>query len=233
MKTIHAIGLIATLTLVGALAAAAADADRLSSESQDAIQRLQQSSPRIQRLFNEAYGYAIFPSVGKGAIGIGGAEGRGQVFERGQLMGTARLVQGTVGAQLGGQSYTEVIFFESEKALSEFKDGKTAVSAALSAAVAADGAGAEAKYQHGVLVYTMQRSGLMFEASIGGQHFKFTPLSESITPVPSTAPAAPPTSTAPADAPPSTVPPEMPSPEKPSSVPPEMPSTPAPQAPTQ
>jgi lipid-binding SYLF domain-containing protein len=231
MKTLRVAGLIATVTLMGAIIAAAADPERMDADVRNASQRFQQVSPRMQRLFNEAYGYAIFPSVGKGAIGIGGAEGRGQVFEKGTLVGMAKLIQGTVGAQLGAQSYSEVIFFESEKALNEFKDGKTAISAALSAAVAADGAGAEAKYQHGVLVYTMQRSGLMFEASIGGQHFKFTPMSD-INSVPSTAPASPPTSTtmpsAPSTESPSTVPPEMPSPSKPPAVPPEMPSTPAP-----
>jgi len=120
--------------------------------------------------------------------------------------------------QLRGQSYSEVIFFKTEKALNQFKEGKTAVSAALSGAVAADGAGAEAKYQHGVVVYTMQRSGLMFEASIGGQHFSFTPMSESTTP-PTVTPAPPPTSTTTPPAPSS--PPEMPA----------APSTPPAQAP--
>jgi lipid-binding SYLF domain-containing protein len=203
MKTLRVIGLIATVTLAGAIAAAAADPAQLDTNVRDTMQRFQQASPRIQRLFNEAYGYAIFPSVGKGAIGIGGAEGRGQVFEKGALVGTAKLIQGTIGAQLGAQAYSEVVFFESEKALNEFKDGKTAVSAALSATVAADGAGAEAKYQHGVLVYTMQRSGLMFEASIGGQHFTFTDLSAGISP------PAPPQTTPPASVSPTTPPSSM------------------------
>ena len=198
MKTSRAVGLIAVVTLAGAIAAAAADPAQLDTDVRDSMQRFQQVNPRMQRLFSEAYGYAIFPSVGKGAIGIGGAEGRGQVFQNGTLVGTAKLIQGTIGAQLGGQSYSEVVFFESAKALDEFKDGKTAISAALSAAVAADGAGAEAKYQHGVLVYTMQRSGLMFEASIGGQHFTFTDLSAG------TAPPAPPQTTPPAPLPPTT-----------------------------
>ena len=100
----------------------------------------------------------------------------GARYMKGASVGTAKLTQVTVGAQLGGQSYAEVIFFETQRALDEFKDGKTAISAGVSAAVAADGAGAEAKYQHGVLVYTVDRSGLMFEASIGGQHFSFRPI---------------------------------------------------------
>jgi len=211
MKTLRAVGLIAAVTLISAIAATAADPERLDTDVHDTMQKFQQASPRMQRLFNEAYGYAIFPSVGKGAIGIGGAEGRGQVFQNGTLVGTAKLIQGTIGAQLGAQSYSEVIFFESEKALNEFKDGKTAISAALSGAIAADGAGAEAKYQHGVLVYTMQRSGLMFEASIGGQHFTFTDLSAGSPP-----PPAPPQTTPPASTPPTAPPASMEPPQTPS-----------------
>jgi lipid-binding SYLF domain-containing protein len=223
MKTIRVVELITILTLAGAVAVAAAESERLDTDVQDAMHRFQQSNPRIQRLFNEAYGYAVFPAVDKGAVGIGGAEGRGQVFENGALVGKAKLTQASIGAQLGGQSYSEVIFFESSKALDEFKDGKTAISAALSATVAADGAGAEAKYQHGVIVYTMERSGLMFEASIGGQHFKFMPMTAS-----SQAPAAIPAPPAEAPAPPpaSTLPPQMPSPSALPAAPPEMPSAP-------
>lgn len=113
-----------------------------------------------------------------------------------------KLTQASVGAQLGAQSYSEVIFFETPKALDDFKDGKTAMSAGLSAAVAAEGGGGEAKYQGGVLVHTMSRSGLMFEASIGGQHFKFTDLSAgspapAATQAPPAGAATPPSSTSP------------------------------------
>jgi len=201
MKTTGMVRLLVTLALAGGVATATTAADRLDTDVRDTIQMIRTSNPRLQRLFDTAYGYAVFPSVGKGGIGLGGAEGRGQVFEKGALVGTAKLTQATVGAQLGAQSYSEVIFFESPKALDDFRDGKTALSADLSGALAADGAGAEAKYQHGVLVYTMQRSGLMFEASIGGQHFTFTPLdtggpaptaTESAPAGTSTPPAAPP-----------------------------------------
>jgi len=176
MKTIRAAGLVMTLTLAGALAALAVDADRLDADVGAAIQTFRAANPRMGQLFNSAYGYAVFPSVGKGAIGIGGAEGQGEVYEKGVLIGRAKLTQVTVGAQLGAQSYAEVIFFESPRALDEFRDGRTALSAGVSGAIAADGGGAEAKYQHGVLVYTVDRSGLMFEASIGGQHFAFRPI---------------------------------------------------------
>ena len=192
MKMIRTIGLISTLTLAGAIAAAAADGERLDSDVRAAVQRFQESSPRMQRLFNEAYGYAVFPSVDKGAVGIGGAEGRGEVYQGGVLVGRARMTQVTVGAQLGGESYAEVIFFKTPEALDEFKEGKTAVSAALSAVLADDGAAAEAKYQHGVLVCAMEKSGVMFEASVGGQHFKFSGIPAS-TPLPPATQAVPPT----------------------------------------
>jgi lipid-binding SYLF domain-containing protein len=199
MKTTRIVGLIAAVTLAGAIAALAADADRLESDTGTAIQTFRASGPRLQRLFDTAYGYAVFPSVDKGAAGIGAAEGRGLVYEGGALVGRAKLTQVTVGAQLGGQSYSEVIFFENPRAIEEFKDGKTALAAGLSAVAAADSASAEAKYQHGVIVCTMDRSGLMFEASVGGQHFAFRPIdaesaAPKITPTPpeaATAPSAP------------------------------------------
>jgi len=205
MKTKRLVGLIATLTLVGAVAAAATEAERLDSEVGDAMEMFRASGRKVQQLFDTAYGYAIFPSVVKGAVGIGAAAGRGQVYERGALVGTAKLTQVTVGAQLGGQSYAEVIFFETPKAFDEFREGKTAMSADASAVAASSGASAAAKYQHGVLVFTMAKSGLMFEASIGGQHFKFTPVAAS-SPVPAAtqAPpegAAPPPSEAPVPSP--------------------------------
>ena len=130
----------------------------------------------MQRAMDAAYGYAIFPSVDKGAAGVGAAKGRGQVYEDKGLAGLAKLTQVTVGAQLGGQSYAELILFRTKESLDEFKDGRTVLSAGVSAVVAGEGAGDEAKYQHGVLVCTMARSGLMFEASLGGQHFKYTPI---------------------------------------------------------
>jgi lipid-binding SYLF domain-containing protein len=206
MKTIRMIGLTATLALAGAIAAAAANGERLDSDVRAAIQRFEESSPRMQRLFNESYGYAIFPSVDKGAVGIGGAEGRGEVYEGGVLVGRSKLTQVTVGAQLGAESYAEVIFFKTPEALQEFKEGKTAMSAALSAVLADDGAAAEAKYQHGVLVCAMAKSGVMFEASVGGQHFKFSGIpASSQLPAPTETAPPPLTSLPPA------APPELPS----------------------
>lgn len=209
MKTIRAAGLVMTLTLAGALATLAVEADRLNADVRAAVQTFRAANPRIGPLFSSAYGYAVFPSVGKGAIGVGGAEGQGEVYERGVLIGRAKLTQVTLGAQLGAQSYAEVIFFESPRALDEFRDGRTALSAGVSGAIAADGGGAEVKYQHGVLVYTVDRSGLMFEASIGGQHFAFRPI-DSISVAPAATEAAPAGSATPPATPRSATPPQPP-----------------------
>jgi len=123
--------------------------------------------------FNEAYGYAVFPTVGKGAMFIGGAHGSGEVFKKGRLIGTTSLTQLTVGLQLGGQAYSEVIFFENKKTLNDFTTGNFEFSAQASAVAVTAGASADAAYSNGVAVFTMAKGGLMYEASIGGQKFSF------------------------------------------------------------
>jgi len=145
------------------------------TEVKDAIALLKKTDPGMQAHFDNAYGYVVFPSVVKGAAGIGAAHGLGVVFERGERIGAAELTMATLGAQLGGQEYIEVIFFENKVTLGEFKAGKFALAAQASAVAAASGASAKAKYEHGILVFTLAKNGLMFEASVGGQKFKFIP----------------------------------------------------------
>ncbi len=128
------------------------------------------------KFFSKSYGYVIFPNVGKGGIGIGGATGNGTVYEKGKIIGMAKMSQVSIGLQLGGQSYSEVVFFETVKEIKRFKENNIEFSAQVSAVAAASGASANAKYQEGVLVFTAQKGGLMYEASVGGQKFKFTPL---------------------------------------------------------
>jgi len=130
---------------------------------------------QMSALFSNAYGYVIFPNVGKGGIGIGGAAGNGIVFERGNIIGKAKLTQLSIGFQLGGQSYREVIFFESKADLDRFRENKIEFSAQASAVAAKAGVSADAKYREGVMVFTQQKGGLMYEASIGGQKFNFSP----------------------------------------------------------
>lgn len=156
-------------------AAKAEDEKELAADVQTAIEQFQKTDTGMKKFFSEAEGYVVFPSVAKGAIGIGGAHGKGLVFEKGKLIGEATLSQGTIGFQLGGQVYSEIIFFESKTNLDSFKESEMAFSAQVSAVAAAEGASANAKYQNGVAVFTQAKGGLMFEASVGGQKFKFKP----------------------------------------------------------
>ena len=128
----------------------------------------------LSKLFEGAAGYVMFPNVGKGAVGVGGASGNGIVYEKGKMIGKAKMSQVTVGLQLGGQAYRELIFFENQAALDRFKKNKFDFSAQASAVAAKTGASANAKYTDGVMVYTQQKGGLMYEASVGGQKFKYT-----------------------------------------------------------
>ncbi len=143
-----------------------------------ALQNFKEKDPSMQKFFDKAYGYVIFPSIGKGAFLVGGAHGNGKVFEGGKVIGNAELTQATVGLQMGGQSYSEIIFFEDEKAMNAFKANKLAFSAQVSAIVADAGASADVAYNKGVAVFTLPKGGLMYEASVGGQKFKFKPLTE-------------------------------------------------------
>jgi lipid-binding SYLF domain-containing protein len=148
----------------------------LAAKVQTAKASAVKSDPGLQKFFDEAAGYAIFPTVGKGAIGVGGAYGRGELYEGGQVVGYCTLTQASIGLQLGGQAYTEMIFFETQAALDRFKSGNFAFAAQASAVALKSGASANAKYTDGVAVFTMGEAGLMYEASIGGQKFSYEPM---------------------------------------------------------
>jgi lipid-binding SYLF domain-containing protein len=148
------------------------------TKCEEATQLFRATDRDMAKFFDDAVGYAIFPSVGKGAFIVGGAAGTGCLYESGALVGQAKLVQVTVGLQLGGQSYAEIIFFQTHDAIESFKSSNFEMSAQLSAVAAASGASANAKYELGVLVFTIAKGGLMYEASVGGQKFTFKPLKE-------------------------------------------------------
>lgn len=173
MKTISA--LIAIVTLL-ALRAPAADDSKLREETKQSVEAFQKSDSSMAKLFSGSAGYVVFPSVGKGGLVFGGAHGKGLVYEKGQLIGRAALTQVTFGAQIGGQSFSEVIFFESPAALDHFKESNLEMSAQVSAVAAAEGAAQNAKYVDGVAVFTRPHRGLMAEASIGGQKLSFAAL---------------------------------------------------------
>ncbi len=145
----------------------------LHSDTMAAIGNFKAEDPSLDRFFSDSVGYAVFPSVGKGGIGIGGAYGKGELFEGGEMIGYCDLTQGTIGFQLGGQVYSEIIFFETERSIADFKSGTVEFSAQVSAVAVKAGASADADYDSGVAVFTMAKGGLMYEASIGGQGFDF------------------------------------------------------------
>jgi lipid-binding SYLF domain-containing protein len=129
--------------------------------------------PGIDRFLTGAVGYAVFPTVGKGAIGVGGAHGTGELLVSGKAIGKVSLTQVTVGFQFGGQAYSEIIFFEQRSTLDGFKHGDFAFAAQATAVALTAGAAANAAYRNGVAVFTMAKGGLMYEASIGGQKFSY------------------------------------------------------------
>jgi len=152
--------------------------ERIINDSKDAKASFLKTDPSMANLFKNSAGYVIFPNVGKGAVGVGGATGRGAVFEKGKpaAIGTASMVQVTVGAQAGGQAYREIIFFENKDALDRFMHNKIEFSGQASAIAVKAGASANANYRDGVVVFSQEKGGLMLEASLGGQKFTFKTL---------------------------------------------------------
>jgi len=147
--------------------------DDLGEKVQAAIARAKEEDPGLKEFFDEAAGYAVFPTVGKGAIVVGGAYGKGELFEDGKLVGYCDLTQASIGLALGGQAYTEFIFFETKDDLDNFKYTDFTFAAQASAVALKSGASANAKYADGIVVFTMSQAGLMGEASIGGQRFRY------------------------------------------------------------
>ena len=131
---------------------------------------------RIRRLkpyFKEAAGFAVFPNIAKAGLGIGGARGNGEVFEDGKVIGSTTVTQLSFGFQLGGQAFSQIIFFQNKRDIDRFTDGNFEFGASASAALITEGANASVDYTNGVAVMTFSKGGLMYEASIGGQKFTF------------------------------------------------------------
>lgn len=153
------------------------------------------SSPTTQPFFDSAYGYAVFPTIGKGGIGIGAAHGAGKVYKQGKLIGKTRMSQVSVGFQLGAQAYSQMIFFQDQRALSEFTSGNfefsagasaIAITASAQAATSTAGSSAStgshalttkqlgANYHKGMAVLTVAKGGLMYEAVLAGQKYSYS-----------------------------------------------------------
>lgn len=169
-------------SFVTVTANAAPELETLKKEAAATIESFTKTDPGLKQFFSNSAGYAVFPSVGKGGFVLGGAHGSGLAYERGKLIGRASVTQVTFGAQIGGQEFSEIIFFETPEALARFKTSKLEMSAQLSAVAAAEGASKDAKYIGGVAVFTRAVRGLMAEASIGGQKLRFQDLAQPAKP---------------------------------------------------
>ncbi|HWW32896.1 MAG TPA: lipid-binding SYLF domain-containing protein [Steroidobacteraceae bacterium] len=180
----------ALLGVVLLLAAATVRADPYSDTTE-----LFRNAGASAEFFKHCYGYAVFPTIGKGGIAVGAAHGKGRVYEKGQYIGDTTVNQVSVGLQLGGEAYSQIIFFEDKRALDEFTRGDfefgadasaVAITAAADASAGTSGASASAsggkkdantsgKYFKGMAVFTIVKGGAMYEAAIGGQKFSYKP----------------------------------------------------------
>jgi len=152
------------------------EADLLRAGAEVAIDDFEREIPDIRDRLDSAYAYAIFPRISKGAAIVGGARGSGLVYEQGELIGNAVVAQTSIGAQLGGSAYREIILFADERALERLTSGKLEFSARGSAVAGTAGGTGDIDYDDGVEVYALAINGLLIDASLGGQDFDFRPI---------------------------------------------------------
>jgi lipid-binding SYLF domain-containing protein len=175
VRTAHALALSTSLLALAALPLAPTRA-AAQDDVPAVIAKFKEKDPGLEKTFQEAYGYAVFPTVGKGGIGIGGARGKGWVYEGGALVGRSTLTQVSIGFQLGGQAYSEIVFLRDKPAFEGFTSGRLKLDAQASAVAVTARAAADLPWHNGVAVVTMAKGGLMYEASVGGQKFSYKPL---------------------------------------------------------
>jgi lipid-binding SYLF domain-containing protein len=174
------LSLVAAALLTCVAPASAKRQKKSDSEIQQQVEAIKKQWQEQDDSFNgaldKAYGYAIFPEVGKGGFIVGASHGEGAVYKKGKLIGHAKMTQTTVGAQVGGQTYAEVILFENKAALDRFKAGRFEGSAAATAIGGKKGAAVASKYKDGVAIMVLPLKGAMAEAAGGGQKFAFEPI---------------------------------------------------------
>ena len=151
-------------------------ADDLTTKSAEALQNFTNTDPGLTNFVAKSAGYVILPSVGGGGFIIAGEHGDGLLFEKGKVTGKVKMTEISIGAQAGGGTFSEIIFFQTSDALKSFKKSKYEMSAGAKASVAASGVSAHAKYEQGVAVFTLPINGAVVGAAVGGQKFQFTPI---------------------------------------------------------
>ncbi len=166
------VGLILSFTMSAQVGGWKAD---LVKDSNETLSSMLEKSSKLQSYNDQAYGYVVFPKITKAGLGIGGAAGQGIVFKNNTVVGSSKLKQASIGLQAGGQQYSEVIFFENKKSFEHFTNGKLKFDAQATAVAIKKGVALDVAYIDGVAVFTQAIGGLMFEASLGGQHFKYIP----------------------------------------------------------
>jgi len=175
MKTSKNLTLSMSLALLFIASTALAWNPNAEEKAQRTIEAFKEKASKFEDYFTDSYGYAVFPSIGKAGFVVGGAHGKGVVYEQGEYIGKTKMTQVTLGFQWGGQAYSEVIFFENVEALESFINNKMEISGQASAVAANKGASADLAYENGVAIFTQAQGGLMYEATLGGQKFKFFP----------------------------------------------------------
>ncbi len=147
--------------------------ETLVIDAKYALDELKKINTDVERLANDSFGYVIFPNVGKGAFIAGGAAGNGVVYQGGEQIGWAKLRQVDVGLQIGGEAFREVIFFQTQQDLEEFKSGELEFTSGVSAVAITKGASRSVNFEDGMAVVTMPKGGAMLEVSVGGQKFSY------------------------------------------------------------
>ncbi len=176
MKKVRAISIFAVFFIAFAAFSQSDHDKKVIKDAKKAKEKLSKMGSGLETFFQNSAGYVIFPNVGKGGFIVGGASGNGVVYENGVVVGMADLKKLNIGLQAGGQAITEVIFFETQEDLDEFKDGDFEFAAEASAVAIKSGVSVNAKYKDGIAVFAMPKAGLMADASVGGQKFSFTPI---------------------------------------------------------
>ena len=141
-------------------------------KAQVALSEFKEKDPKVQKFIDASSGYVVIPTVGKGGLGVGGARGKGVLYEGGAVTAVVTLTQLSFGFQAGGQAYSEFIFFEDQATLDSFKRGNYELNAQASAVAVTAGASADAEFNGGMAIFTQAKGGLMYEAAVGGQKFK-------------------------------------------------------------
>jgi len=174
MKTgLIALVAAAAFAVAGCESTTPSDPNLYNDRAKLSLQQMEQTDSGLQDALSNAYGYVLFPEVGKAAVGIGGANGRGVVYEQGRNIGFATLTQGSVGVQLGGETYAELIIFKNADAMASFRNGDLTLGADASATIVKAGAAGALEFKHGTAVIVQPKGGLMAGVAINGQTIHF------------------------------------------------------------